>query len=99
MMGNADSENALSRRGGKTILTGFRRDDKPNVELAQPTRIKFIDGFKGTIVFFYIFTLLGGGNYRFFTEASWNLITFSETVYPSLLFITGVSTTLAFANS
>jgi hypothetical protein len=98
MMGNADSEMAgLSR--GKTILTGFKREDNPNPELQQPTRIKFIDGFKGLVVTIYIITLLGGGNYRFFTPASWNLLTFSDLVFPGLLFITGVCTTLAFAHS
>lgn len=88
-----------SNRSGKTILTGFKRDDNPNPELNSSSRIRFIDGFKGFILTINLFTLMGGGNYRFFSMASWNLITISEVFYPFLLFITGVTTSLAFSNS
>lgn len=62
-------------------------------------RFKFIDGFKGLAVLFYIFSISGGGNYRSFTPVSWHLMSFSDAVFPSLLFITGVSTGFAFHRS
>lgn len=80
----------------KNILTGFHRVDFSNMALVNHRRLKFIDGFKGAAVLLYMFCISGGGNYRSFTPVSWHLMSFSDAVFPSLLFITGVSTSLAF---
>ena len=67
----------------------------------EPSRLKSIDVFRGAIIAAMILVNAQFSReecYRQFAHAAWNGWTFADTIYPSFLFIVGVSLTLSTAS-
>ena len=67
----------------------------------EPSRLKSIDVFRGAIIVAMILVnaqFSHEESYRQFAHAAWNGWTFADTIYPSFLFIVGVSLTLSTAS-
>jgi heparan-alpha-glucosaminide N-acetyltransferase len=54
-----------------------------------------VDAFRGFVVCLGIFVNYGGGGYWYFNYSRWNGLTFADLVFPWLLFVMGLSTTLS----
>ena len=69
--------------------------------LEEPSRLKSIDVFRGAIIVAMILVnaqFSHEESYRQLAHAAWNGWTFADTIYPSFLFIVGVSLTLSTAS-
>lgn len=64
--------------------------------IAKPikAREKSLDAFRGFIIILMIFVNYGGGGYSFLSHAPWYGITMADIVFPSFIFIMGVSIAL-----
>lgn len=58
----------------------------------QTERLFCLDTFRGLTMFQMVFVNYRGGNYDIFNHSVWNGITFADVVFPSFMWIMGVST-------
>ncbi|XP_055680422.1 heparan-alpha-glucosaminide N-acetyltransferase-like [Lutzomyia longipalpis] len=61
----------------------------------QRHRLRSLDTFRGIITLIMVFVNNGGGSYWFMEHSIWNGLLIPDLVYPSFLWIMGVSTALA----
>ncbi|KAF4533176.1 hypothetical protein B566_EDAN001718 [Ephemera danica] len=61
----------------------------------QRSRVKSLDTFRGLCITLMIFVNYGGGKYLFFEHSTWNGLTVADVVFPSFMWIMGVSMVLS----
>ncbi|XP_065349899.1 heparan-alpha-glucosaminide N-acetyltransferase-like [Cloeon dipterum] len=61
----------------------------------QNSRVKSLDVFRGLCIVLMIFVNYGGGKYPIFEHATWNGMTIADVVFPSFMWIMGLSMALS----
>ena len=83
-------------------LTGLEREESPladsSAAIKAPRRLLSLDVLRGiTIAFMIMVNNNGGpGSWRFMNHAAWNGLTPTDLVFPTFLFVVGVSVVFAF---
>jgi heparan-alpha-glucosaminide N-acetyltransferase len=66
------------------------------VRQQEPQRLNSIDAFRGLCIFLQIFVNYGSGGYAILDHSIWNGLQIADLVYPSFVFICGLSMALTF---
>lgn len=80
----------------ETIDASRLLDEPPKYKKSE--RLSSLDTYRGLTLTLMIFVNSGGGGYWFLEHAPWNGLTLADILFPSFIFISGVSLALSMKN-
>ncbi|XP_059469043.1 heparan-alpha-glucosaminide N-acetyltransferase-like [Neocloeon triangulifer] len=97
LVAKADSSNELENDLGSpsAFIETTARTELQHAVQKHKSRVKSLDTFRGICITLMIFVNYGGGKYPIFEHATWNGLTVADILFPSFMWIMGLSMALS----